>query len=207
MRVVKDLLDDITFESLIHVGCGDGRLLPEIYKFYSDTNLLGVDYSDRSISMANGLHPHLNYEVVDITEQDLDYAFEVATAIEVLEHIPPEDCTTFVESIHDILTENGTLILTVPHKNKPVSNKHYQHFNSKELRDLLESVFSDISFVQFDKQSKIFTALELAIGGRGNHFIINTPTVTNTLSRLYKNRYLYQPTEEPCRRIAAVCRR
>jgi 2-polyprenyl-3-methyl-5-hydroxy-6-metoxy-1,4-benzoquinol methylase len=205
MHVVKDLLDDITFASLIDVGCGDGRLLSELSLSYPDATLRGVDYSERSISMANGLNPHLNYETIDITEEDLENEFEVATAVEVLEHIQPEKCSQFIKSISEILTNDGYLIITVPHKNKPVSNKHYQHFDSEQLEELLNPYFSKIAFVPFDRQSKIFTALELALGGRGNHFIINTPLVTNTLWRIYKNRYLYAPTESSCRRIAAVC--
>lgn len=207
MRVVENVLREMSFDSLVDVGCGDGRFLAKLSQSYPEATLLGVDYSERSIGMANGLNPHLNYRRVDITEDQLEREFEVATAIEVLEHIPPEDCPTFAESIGELLTEDGTLVLTVPHENKPVSSKHYQHFTSEQLKDLLEPHFSAIRFVPFDKQSKIFTALELAIGGRGNHFIVNTPLVTNTMWKLYKRRYMYAPTEDSCRRIAAICAR
>lgn len=207
MRVVQDLLDEIAYSSLVDIGCGDGRFLSELSNSTQDTTLLGVDYSGRSIAMANGLNPHLDYEEMDIVEEELEREFDVATAIEVLEHIPPEECPEFVEAISDLLTDRGNLVLTVPHENKPVSDKHYQHFTSEKLQDLLEPHFSDIEFVPFDRQSKIFTALELAIGGRGEHIIINTPIITNSLWKLYKHRYLYASSEDSCRRIAAICSR
>jgi 2-polyprenyl-3-methyl-5-hydroxy-6-metoxy-1,4-benzoquinol methylase len=207
MRVVLDQLAEWSFDSLVDVGCGDGRFLRELAENYPEVTALGVDYSERSIAMANGINPHLEYEVHNILEEDLDRRFDVATCIEVLEHIPPDDCAAFVAAIVDTLTDVGRLILTVPHSNKPVSDKHYQHFDSEILSELLEPHFDSVEFVPFDRQSKLFTALELAIGGRGTHVIVNSPPITNTLWKLYRRRYLYAPTEDDCRRIAAVCER
>ena len=207
IRVVQDLLDESSFGSLIDVGCGDGRFLAELSRSRPDTRLLGVDYSERSVGMANGLNPQIDYKAINIIEEKLEEEFEVATAIEVLEHIEPRNCDAFVEAISEVLVDDGRLVLTVQHDNKSVSEKHYQHFDSTQLEELLDPYFSEISFVPFDRQSKVFTALELAIGGRGNHLIINTPVVTNTLWKLYTKRYMYAPTESSCRRIAAVCYR
>lgn len=206
MEVVRDLLGDLSFDSLVDIGCGDGRFLSEMAQSYPEVEMLGVDYSERSIGIANGLNPRLEYRTVNILEEEIDREFDAATAIEVLEHIPPENVSTFVKSAKDLLSEDGTLILTVPHENKNVSDKHYQHFTSEQLGELLSPHFGDVSFVPFDRQSKIFTALELAMGGRGNHYVINTPLVTNSLWKLYKRRYLYAPREDSCRRIAAVCK-
>lgn len=207
MRVVLDQLSDWTFDSLVDVGCGDGRFLRELDKTHPEVESLGIDYSERSIAMANGMNPHLTYEVRDILEEDLGRQFDVATCIEVLEHIPPEDCAAFVEAIAGMLAPDGKLVLTVPHVNKAVSDKHYQHFGSDKLADLLDPQFERVEFIPFDRQSKVFTALELAVGGRGNQFIINSPAVLNRLWGLYKRRYMYADTEASCRRIAAVCER
>jgi hypothetical protein len=207
MQVVLDQLRDWSFDSLVDIGWGDGRFLRELHESYPDVTSLGVDYSDRSIAMANGLNPHLRYETRNILEENLDREYDVATCIEVLEHIPPEECTAFVEAIVETLTDNGKLVLTVPHANKPVADKHYQHFDSSSLSELLDPHFKRVEFVPFDRQSKLLTALELAVGGRGTHLIVNSPSVLNSLWKLYKRRYMYAPTESDCRRIAAVCER
>ncbi len=207
IRVVLDQLEDCQFGSLVDVGCGDGRFMRELDAAYPDVDSLGVDYSERSIAMARGMNPTLEYEVRNILDDPLDRTFDAATCIEVLEHIPPSDCAEFVAAVADTLAGNGRLVLTVPHTNKPVNDKHYQHFTSEDLSALLDPHFSSVRFVPFDRQSKVFTAIELALGGRGNHFVVNSPPITNTLWRLYNRRYLYAPDEASCRRIAAVCER
>jgi 2-polyprenyl-3-methyl-5-hydroxy-6-metoxy-1,4-benzoquinol methylase len=205
MRVVLDQLTDRSFESVVDVGCGDGRFLRELKERHPDVTSLGIDYSERSVAMANGMNPHLDYETLNILEEDPGRVFDVATCIEVLEHIPPDECAAFVEAIVDALADDGILILTVPHTNKAVSDKHYQHFNSEKLQELLEPHFENVNFVAFDRQSKLFSALELAVGGRGNHFVVNTPPIMNALWKLYRTRYMYAPSEDDCGRIAAIC--
>lgn len=207
MRVVLDQLNGWSFDSLVDVGCGDGRFLRELAVNRPPVETLGIDYSKRSIEMARGMNPDLDYEVVDIFSDDVGQKFEVATAIEVLEHIPPKDLDRFVERITDLLVDDGRFVLTVPHTNKPVQDKHYQHFSSADLESVLDPLFDSVSFVPFDKKSKIFTALELALGGRGKHFVVNSPLIVDSLWRLYKRRYLYADSEANCRRIAAICHR
>lgn len=207
MRVVQDCLADIAFESLIDVGCGDGRFLREVRQEYPSVDVLGVDYSERSIAMARGMNPDIDYEVHDLLEESIDKTFDVVTSIEVLEHIPPEDCQEFITEMAQLVTDEGHLVLTVPHENKPVADKHYQHFTSDDLDMLIGDHFTSVEYVPFDRASKIFTSIELALGGRGNHVVINTPLVVNAVWTLYQHRYLYAPDEGSCRRIAAICER
>lgn len=205
MRVVLDQLDSWSFDSLIDVGCGDGRFLRELAAERPSVDTLGVDYSERSIAMARGMNPDLDYEVVDILSKDLGREFDVATAVEVLEHIPPAELPRFVGRVADHLADDGRFVLTVPHENKPVQDKHYQHFSAADLESLLTPQFETVEFVPFDRQSKMFTALELALGGRGRHFVVNSPPVVDRLWKLYRRWYLYADSESNCRRIAAVC--
>ncbi|RCU48005.1 class I SAM-dependent methyltransferase [Haloplanus salinus] len=207
MRVVIDQLEPWSFDSLIDVGCGDGRFLRELAAERPSVDSLGIDYSERSIAMARGMNPDVDYEVVDLLSDEVGREFDVATAVEVLEHIPPDDLRAFVSRIADLLADDGRFVLTVPHENKPVQDKHYQHFSAADLESLLTPRFEIVEFVPFDKQSKVFTALELALGGRGRHFVVNSPPVVDTLWTLYRRRYLYADSESNCRRIAAVCRR
>ncbi len=207
MRVVLDQLEDHQFDSLIDVGCGDGRFLREVETAYPDVRTLGIDYSERSVAMARGMNPGLDYEVRDVVEEPIERSFDAATCIEVLEHVPPDDCEAFVAAVTDTLAPDGRLVVTVPHTNKPVNDKHYRHFTSEDLSALLDPHFAHVEFVPFDRRSKVLTALELGLGGRGNHFIINTPAITNALWRLYERRYLYAPDERRCRRLAVVCDR
>ena len=83
--------------------------------------------------MAQMMNPDLNYECIDITDNHTGYKYDVVTSVEVLEHIPPDKLNQFVHSIADLLNDNGYFILTVPHKNKQLNEKHYQHFTGAEV--------------------------------------------------------------------------
>ncbi|MDR9382699.1 MAG: class I SAM-dependent methyltransferase, partial [Natronomonas sp.] len=149
IRVVLDQLESWSFDSLIDLGCGDGRFLRELSTKRPSVDALGIDYSERSVAMARGMNPDLDYEVVDLLSEDVGREFEVATAVEVLEHIPPDDLPTFVARITDLLVDDGRFILTVPHENKPVRDKHYQHFAAADLLPLLDPSFESVEFVPF----------------------------------------------------------
>ena len=118
IQVVIDQLEKIKFNSIIDIGCGDGRFLHELNKNHSQTDMSGVDYSQRANDFANAMNPTIDFECGDITEDKLDKQYDVATLIEVLEHIPPNRLTNFIDSCTDIIKNEGALILTVPHKIK-----------------------------------------------------------------------------------------
>ena len=153
------------------------------------------------------MNPDLNYKVTNLISGCINKRFDIATCIDVLEYMSPDDISTFISQIANLVINDGYLILTVPHKVKPVRNNHYQYFSLKDLESLLAPQFDIVECIPFDKQSEILTALEIALGGHGKHFIINSPFIVNTLWKVYQRRYLYADSESNCRRIAVVCRR
>jgi SAM-dependent methyltransferase len=207
LQVVSDQLDKLQFNSLVDIGCGDGRFLREVAKRYPKIELLGVDYSERAIQLAKALNPNLNYRVANITEEPLADLFDIATLVEVLEHIPPDQVAAFLEAVATALGDGGMLILTVPHVNVPVSDKHYQHFSSELLHGLLELHFREVVFIPFDRASRVVYVLWRLIGGAGGDFVVTNPRLTSWFYRLYQDRYLYTDVERKCARIAAVCRK
>ena len=206
--VVLEQLAGQPFESLVDIGCGDGRFLREVASHYPESELMGVDYSAKAIRMAKTLNPGLRYEVVDVVHESLSRQFDVTTLIEVLEHIPPGQLDSFCEGVARALKSGGRLILTVPHVNKPVNTKHYQHFSSCHLRELLGPHFIDIAIIPFDVRSRlIMPLLTRLIGGNGHHFILTNRKLLSLFYRVYRSHYLYAAREEDCGRLAAVCRK
>lgn len=189
------------------MGCGDGRFLLEVDKRYPNSKLLGIDFSKRAIQLAKAMNPELNYKVIDIIKNPPTTHFDVATMVEVLEHIEPDKVESFLESTASVLNDEGWLILTVPHTNKGLNEKHYQHFTSKTLQKVLKPYFREIVFVPFDIQSLIIAWLAKLFGGQGNQFILTNPKALSWFYRLYKNRYLYANNEQKCMRILAICQK
>lgn len=205
LRVVLDGLERQPFESLVDIGCGDGRFLREVAREFPHARLAGIDYSERAIRLARAMNPGLDYRAENILEGSADERFEVATAIEVLEHIPPEDLPQFLEAIARRMEEGGRFLLTVPHINKAVSAKHYQHFDSGKLRALLEPHFTDLEFVPFDHNSRLLVLLSRLMGGGGSQYLITNRRLNDALYRLYLRRWLYTGSEKRCQRIAVFC--
>ena len=207
VHIVFQLLDEHNFKSLVDIGCGDGRFLCEVKKKYQDLKLTGIDYSNRAIQLASALNPDISFFHLDITENLIDDTFDVASLIEVLEHIPPCKINTFIESISKILRPKGIFLITVPHKNKAINPKHYQHFSSDELIHLLSPCFNNFRILPFDPFSRVMKILQLAIGGKGEHFIINNQKIMRLFFNYYLKKYLYAADESRCGRIAVSCKK
>jgi len=204
IEVLFDTLSEMNFERLIDVGCGDGRVLRELSEKYPEADLVGVDYSERAIKLANVLNPDLDLRAANIRTADFDARFDVAAAVEVLEHIPPDELDSFVASISDVLVEDGSFIATVPHSNTSVNPKHYQHFSEMELRDILSPHFERVQVIPIDARRKSLSLLQKLIGGHGNHFLITNSYLLSLFFQIYKKYYLYT-SEQYCGRLAAIC--
>lgn len=208
IKVVFDQIKSNLTKSLIDIGCGDGRFIREVAEKHPDLKCAGVDYSGRAIKLAQMMNPELDFQCIDITKENHLEKYDMATSIEVLEHIPPENLDLFVESIGLILSDKGVFILTVPHINKGLkSNKHYQHFYGDQLVKILEPYFMDFRVIPFDPASRILTIMQKLIGGLGENFIITNKKILTGFYNLYISKYLYASDEKRCGRIAVVCRK
>ncbi len=210
MHLILEELKKIQFHSLVDIGCGDGRLLHELHRVYPDQKLCGIDNSERAIGLARAFNPDLDFRRQDICQDACDSVFEVGTLVEVIEHIYPEALPEFLAAVQRLLTPSHTLLITVPHLNKPLVPKHHQHFNEQKLRSLLEPFYRQLRFIPFDlpiAKSMLFRCLYALIGGRGKLFILTNKRILARFYTYYLNHYLYTRDESACERIAVVCRK
>ncbi len=210
LHLVTEELKKLPFRSLVDIGCGDGRFLRELKALFPDRTLLGIDYSERAIALASALNPGLQFACLDILQQPPVQRFDIATLVEVLEHIEPARLPEFLAAAQSCLEERHVLVITVPHVNKPLIPKHYQHFNASKLRALLEKSYSDLRFIPFDVLTARAPLLRLALalmGGKGKLFLVTNKRLLYAFYLFYLRRYLYTPTEANCERIAVICRK
>jgi len=142
-------LEKESFNSLVDIGCGDGRLVLEIKNNFSSLEILGIDYSKRAIQLAQSMNPYGDYKQLDILTQSVEKKFDVGVLMEVFEHINPELGEKFVQAIAKLLKPQGLLYVTVPHINKAVEYKHYRHFSSQSLIQCFASRFDVVEVVPF----------------------------------------------------------
>lgn len=208
LQIAQELSFESTCESLLDIGCGDGRFLQQVSSQYDGTRLLGIDYSQKAVSLAKALSPHVEFQCLDILAgEPLSEEFDVVSLVEVIEHIPPESLPDFISKAAEYLNPTGRLVLTVPHVNQIVGDKHFQHFDSVSLRALLDPHFTDIEFYPFDYPSRILGLWFRLLGRAGKYFIITWPPILNKFHAYYRRHCLYGKDESTCMRIACVAKR
>lgn len=185
-------------QSIADIGCGDGRFTREISNTFQDKNIMGIDYSLRAIDLAKALNPGMQFENKDIINDDIEQKFDAITLIEVFEHIPLELCHDFVRATSKLLNKKGVIFLTVPHQNKPVIKKHFQHFNYENLVKYFKDNFMVEKVEYIQMQNKLLTALTKIFVNK--YWIINSKLLNNWFYNFYKKNYFFA-NENNCERI------
>lgn len=204
LEVVISKLEEIQPQSVIDVGCGDGRLLYEAKSRLPGTAFFGVDYSKRSLAFARAFNPDVSFVCADILEGVPDRRGEVVTAVEVLEHIRPQDFAQFVHGIHLLLKDSGILIATVPSDNVPVPSKHYRHFTVESLKKELSPYFEVTEHIYLNKSSVGQRLIARLLTNRV--FILNHRGFAGWLYRQYRKRYIIAD-ERSAKRLCVVCKK
>lgn len=176
-----ELLEQLEFDSLVDIGCGDGRFLHDLSVWFPGKTLLGIDCSSIAIGWARRMNPELAFDIQDILADPLPAVYSVATLLDVIEHVPPGQLEDFVNGLLGAVRPGGYLILTVPHTNMPLDPKHYQHFNPQKLDHLLKGKVARRQYLLFDGRRWPIRLLLKLMGGNGRHFIITSRRLANLL--------------------------
>jgi SAM-dependent methyltransferase len=190
------------FDSIVDIGCGDGRFTRELALSGSSRKICGLDYSQRAIDLAKAMNPDLqniNFYHTDICTDELPGTFEAAVLMEVFEHIPTGQCERFVDAVHQLLVPGGSLYLTVPHENKPLEYKHFQHFSVESIRGYFDDKFEIVDAVPFERAGFRRKMMEKLLCNR--FFVLNNQTLLNRLYAWQKKNLFACESEKDCQRI------
>lgn len=95
-RDLDELLDMAAPSSLLDVGCGEGVLVHRWALRLGEARVMGIDLQEGSIQAGWAEHqaPNLEYSVMEAANLPFaDGEFDLASAIEVLEHVPDPEHT------------------------------------------------------------------------------------------------------------------
>jgi 2-polyprenyl-3-methyl-5-hydroxy-6-metoxy-1,4-benzoquinol methylase len=95
-RTLDDLLARAAPRSLLDVGCGEGVLVHRWALAAPERRIVGIDLEEQSIQAAWEEHRAPNLEYRTMPADDLPFQsdeFDLASAIEVLEHVPDPERT------------------------------------------------------------------------------------------------------------------
>ena len=132
-------------KSVLDVGCGEGRLLNNLPD--SIPNKVGVDTSKRAITFAQAFASSAHFQAIDAAK--LDEQYDVVVAMEVLEHIPDEEVSGFLQVLATRTRNGGTVIISVPSVVQPLQEKHYRHYNASLFTQQLESSGASLQISNF----------------------------------------------------------
>jgi SAM-dependent methyltransferase len=203
---ILEKAEQIGFESLLDLGCGDGRFLKELNQRNSGKQTIGLDYSQRAIAFARIMNPNIEWVCGDVSKSDLfDFQFDIITLIETLEHIEPSAIANFLQGASQYLKNDGYLLLTVPSNNIKVQAKHYQHFDLDSLKNVLSPFFTvkEVHYLNH-KTSRPLRLMQRILYNR--FFILNHQGLLQWLYNYYRQNLLLTDAKN-CRRLALVCQK
>ncbi len=202
IKYVLVLIKHLNFNSLLDVGCGDGKMIFELMKDSSNKGkkVVGIDLSEKAILFAKAFNYNNGTEFYIENIDNINMKFDLITLIETIEHIPDLNIKHFIQSINNRLNKNGIVIVTVPSVNIPLQTKHYRHYNL----DILKNQFSDFtleSCFYSVKNGMIYNLINILIRKLCSfHFI------RNILFRIYKN-LLFSANKKNSRHLICVFRK
>ncbi len=128
-------------KTVVEVGCGDGWNCGQLVEAGVKT-VVGCDWSANGINHARRMVPGATFHCGDVTDDEFmrqfSEPFDACLFVEVLEHIPPEDCVSALRNIMHFIRPGGVFVLTTPSVNFPnINDKHYRHFTEAILTDLI----------------------------------------------------------------------
>jgi 2-polyprenyl-3-methyl-5-hydroxy-6-metoxy-1,4-benzoquinol methylase len=95
-RTLEELLRRADPSSLLDVGCGEGVLVQRWAQSLPEKRVVGIDLEEESIQAGWSKRQAPNLEYRTMQAENLPFAaneFDLATAIEVLEHVPDPEHT------------------------------------------------------------------------------------------------------------------
>jgi len=165
----KKSVEDRSPKSVLEVGCGDGAIIGAIDQ--DIPRRVGVDLSSKAIAFAKAFHSNVDFKPIDANK--LTETFDAVIAVEVLEHIPDDQVTAFLQSLANRTNKGGIIYISVPSINLPLYSKHYRHYDPALLQSQIEQSGIDVdveelcffrSPVRFENIYKRLTNNRLWIG-------------------------------------------
>lgn len=99
--------------NLLEIGCGTGYVIERLHRAFPEIELSGTDFFEEGLAYARErVGAAVPLAQADATRLDLEDAFDVIGAFDVIEHI--DDDRRVLANVHAALRPGGGALLTVP---------------------------------------------------------------------------------------------
>lgn len=176
------------------LDCATGKGYGAYIMAQNAEKVIGIDLNPHSINIAKNsfqAQTNLTFKLQDVFKlEELNEKFDLITAFEVIEHLPPHLTDKFIASLASALKPNGQLLLSTP--NHDVVMKSYVHlpsfhinnFKPTELETILKKHFNKVEMLgQFKKRSGVTQII----------FDLDFLNLRHTLKNIFKIRPKHNP--------------
>ncbi len=112
-----DFMQGVQFkgsETILDVGCGDGKITADMARAVPQGSVIGVDISPSMIQMARNIsgHPNLEFEVQDAAKLNFDKKFDLITSFTVMQWVLEQ--AQALQGFEKALKNGGKLWVQIP---------------------------------------------------------------------------------------------
>lgn len=152
-REVREILSRVSARRILDVGCGCGFHDVEMARWPGVAEVVGIDYSVRSVEVAEREYPHPNIHrrVADIFELD-EEPFDLVVSFQVIEHVTSP--VGFLEACLRNVRPQGAVAIVTPNRDRLdnrvrrvlrreprlLDPQHYREYTPAGLRELAASL-------------------------------------------------------------------
>jgi len=190
-----------TPQTILDVGCGQGRYLGIVRQFYENSMLAGIDISEVAISKAREKFPESIFYISSAEKMDCipDASIDFIITIELLEHV--QDVRKTVSEFSRVLKPNGRILFTTPCANR-YSFEWFSNFFSQTLEKSPDGFnrfgtdpYEHVRRLTSDDISQVFSEVNLSVEKirfRAHFFTRLSYLIYTTLRKKYNKPVLFK---------------
>ena len=147
-RKVFHILESLSLNTVLDVGCGNGELIQTIHEVYGDSvTLTGADLSSSVTEQNTARYPYAKFHTLNVQQEFLDQQFDLVICSEVIEHL--DDRKIAFQHLTKMMTPGGTLVVTAPTGYLYATEKIWGHTTHPTVKELEQhALHNNLSLVQ-----------------------------------------------------------